>query len=252
MRTGDAMNKSFYILLHPWFLFALLVLIVNDHFLKVWYPSFISGKLSDFAGLFVFPVCLLAVFRPHLSTRRSLVLLHLSVALAFTVWKLAPVEMLLSEIHRTFSIPVPTRVKDPLDLAALIVLPLSFLFLRKQLKTRGRPSLHRAYHEIAGFLAMVVAWYSIVATSIPLYEPSGYACCEETRGNVDGDEAGEINVADAVYLVAFLYSGGVHPQCVAEGDVDGSGDKNPIREQDLIYLVNYLFRNGPPPPECPH
>jgi hypothetical protein len=41
---------------------------------------------------------------------------------------------------------------------------------------------------------------------------------------------------------------GPHPMCPEEGDADDSGR---INVADLTYLVDYLFRNGPPPPPCP-
>ena len=39
-------------------LLALTVLLVNDHVLKAWiaFPRVLTGKLSDFAGLFFFPI----------------------------------------------------------------------------------------------------------------------------------------------------------------------------------------------------
>jgi hypothetical protein len=39
-------------------LFAVAVLIVNDHVLKHRFPGLVTGKLSDFAGLFFFPLLL--------------------------------------------------------------------------------------------------------------------------------------------------------------------------------------------------
>lgn len=46
---------------HPAALAALGLLIVNDHLLKQVAPGFVTGKLSDFAGLIVFPLFLMAV-----------------------------------------------------------------------------------------------------------------------------------------------------------------------------------------------
>src|SRR3972149_6580371 len=37
---------------------AVALLLLNDHFLKQAYPSILTGKLSDFAGLFFFPFLL--------------------------------------------------------------------------------------------------------------------------------------------------------------------------------------------------
>jgi hypothetical protein len=49
-----------YPLLHPVPLFALATLILNDHVLKQRYPGWVTGKLSDVAGMVFFPLLLLA------------------------------------------------------------------------------------------------------------------------------------------------------------------------------------------------
>jgi hypothetical protein len=41
------------LLAHPYFTCALALLALNDHVLKGVAPSVVTGKLSDFAGLFV-------------------------------------------------------------------------------------------------------------------------------------------------------------------------------------------------------
>jgi hypothetical protein len=52
---------SEYPLLHPVPLVALATLILNDHVLKQRYPGWVTGKLSDVAGMVFFPLFLLAV-----------------------------------------------------------------------------------------------------------------------------------------------------------------------------------------------
>jgi hypothetical protein len=73
-------------------------------------------------------------------------------------------------------------------------------------------------------------------------------CCI-ARGNVDHDPTGQIDIADLVYLVDFMFTGGPAPECFDEGDVDGNGVV-PIDISDLVYLVDYMFTGGPPPPPC--
>jgi hypothetical protein len=46
--------------LHPTALGALALLIVNDHVLKALYPGWLTGKLSDVAGLAAFPLLVAA------------------------------------------------------------------------------------------------------------------------------------------------------------------------------------------------
>lgn len=54
-------------LLHPISLVAVGVLLLNDHVLKTYYPSWVTGKLSDMAGMVFFPLLLLTLV--DLSTR---------------------------------------------------------------------------------------------------------------------------------------------------------------------------------------
>jgi hypothetical protein len=44
---------------HPLSLAAIFLLLLNDHILKSAFPSVLTGKLSDFAGLFIFPFLLI-------------------------------------------------------------------------------------------------------------------------------------------------------------------------------------------------
>jgi hypothetical protein len=45
---------------HPLTMFSIALLLLNDHVFKVIAPSWLTGKLSDFAGLFFFPVLVIA------------------------------------------------------------------------------------------------------------------------------------------------------------------------------------------------
>jgi hypothetical protein len=75
------------------------------------------------------------------------------------------------------------------------------------------------------------------------------SCCVGDRGNVDGDPGDQTNVADLTYLVDFLFRGGPPPPCQEEGNVNGDPNED-VNVADLTYLVDFLFRGGPPPPGC--
>lgn len=49
-------------LLHPIALGGLAILIINDHVLKHFFPSFLTGKLSGFAGMLLMPLVLSGLF----------------------------------------------------------------------------------------------------------------------------------------------------------------------------------------------
>ena len=59
----------------PGFVLALVVLVLNDHVLKQAYPGWVTGKLSDVAGLVVAPL-LLAVPLTLLRVPRALPVSH--------------------------------------------------------------------------------------------------------------------------------------------------------------------------------
>jgi hypothetical protein len=81
-------------------------------------------------------------------------------------------------------------------------------------------------------------------------------CCnyDGIRGNVNGDIEERVNVADVVYLTAYLKQkppGSPAPPCFEEGDANGSGT---INVADVVYLAAYLKQKppgSPPPPACP-
>jgi len=73
------------------------------------------------------------------------------------------------------------------------------------------------------------------------------SCCTGGRGNVDGDPADEISIADLLYLVDWMFNGGPDFPCIKEADVNATGD---IDITDVIYLVAYMFQGGFPPPSC--
>ena len=66
-------------------------------------------------------------------------------------------------------------------------------------------------------------------------------------GDINGDGDGA-DIADLVYLVEYMFNSGPPPPLMETTDVNGSGDGPDIA--DLIYLVNYMFNSGPEP-NCP-
>jgi hypothetical protein len=73
------------VLLHPVALFALVVLVVNDHVLKAQFPGVITGKLSDFAGMIVAPLVLVALVRAIAPVRGRSVMVGWCAALVVGV-----------------------------------------------------------------------------------------------------------------------------------------------------------------------
>ncbi|MCJ7578708.1 MAG: dockerin type I repeat-containing protein, partial [candidate division Zixibacteria bacterium] len=62
------------------------------------------------------------------------------------------------------------------------------------------------------------------------------------RGDVDDD--GVINVVDVVFLLNYIFIDGPAPDPPCLGDVNKDGNEN---SDDVLYLISYLFLGGPPP-----
>ncbi len=62
----------------------------------------------------------------------------------------------------------------------------------------------------------------------------------------DFDGSGSINISDIVYVIRYVFSGGVAPIDIHGGDVncDGACDIS-----DIVYLLAYIFSGGPAPCE---
>ena len=66
-----------------------------------------------------------------------------------------------------------------------------------------------------------------------------------SRGDANGD--GVIDIADVVYLINYLFIDGPAPDPLDAGDANCDGT---VDIADVVYLINYLFIDGPPP-GCP-
>jgi hypothetical protein len=60
----------------------------------------------------------------------------------------------------------------------------------------------------------------------------------------DADRSGQVNVADAIYLINYLFLGGPVPNPPKVGDTNGDCRLNIA---DVVYLISYLFRGGVSP-----
>lgn len=62
------------------------------------------------------------------------------------------------------------------------------------------------------------------------------------EGDLNGDH--KVDIADIVYFVNFLFKDGPPPNPLAAGDINGDCF---VTLSDLIYLVNFIYNNGPFP-----
>jgi hypothetical protein len=73
-------------------------------------------------------------------------------------------------------------------------------------------------------------------------------CCI-IRGNVDDDDGDGVNIADLVYLVDYMFNDGPPPPCPEAANIDADPGGT-IEISDLVYLVDFMFNDGPWPPSC--
>lgn len=164
-------NRFIIVLARPSVLLAIGLLLLNDHCLKAHYPGVLTGKISDLAGLFFFPLLIAAFLGPLLARpcwrgRRlsadpvMMVALALAggwfVALKATTpsnaWAVGWLNRLTGQSNLV--------VADPSDLVALAVLPLTWHTWRRTAVPPPRRRLDRR-----GLAALGVASLAVLATS---------------------------------------------------------------------------------------
>ena len=118
-------SQSQRILLSPLFLLGLIVLLLNDFYLKAQFNNFLTGKLSDFAGLFIFPLFFAAFF-----PKRKL-LIYFLTGFLFVFWK-SPFSQSEIDLWNSISLFNLGRVIDYTDLLAVLVLPLSYFYFKTE------------------------------------------------------------------------------------------------------------------------
>ncbi|WP_437531399.1 hypothetical protein WME79_02440 [Sorangium sp. So ce726] len=151
--------RSTRTLLHPLWLGALALLVLNDHVLKGsgLLPGWLTGKLSDVAGLLVAPAVLASLLR--VTSRRGFLGAHVAIGVGFSAIKLVPEAARAVEALMALT-PLPWRITvDPTDLIALPVLLVSYRVLGEAM---GRPEPAR---PVAHRLALMAGSLACVATS---------------------------------------------------------------------------------------
>lgn len=138
----------------PAFLAALLLLLANDFVLKAAWPNWLTGKLSDVAGLFAWGFFWCVVLPSH----QRLVLA--ANAAAFIFWKSPGADGFLTWINAVQPFGIG-RVVDPTDLVALVMLPLAGWSARN-----ARPL---ASSRLAKTVAILCSVFAFTATSTLQY-----------------------------------------------------------------------------------
>ncbi len=211
------------LLAKPAIVLALGVLIANDHVFKQQFPGWVTGKLSDAAGLFVLGA-LIAWLRP-----RRLAAALIAAGAGFAVWKSELSTPLIAAWNHLSVLPVG-RVVDLTDLLALPFLAFGAKavaggpWVRRHAGREPAQSSRKARRWQSDFAVALVSLVAFTATS-KLYSfklqdhggprtvvytgsPSELAAALEACG-IDGfpeTETGEVGV----YVEARQGTGGIH------------------------------------------
>ena len=114
---------------------SLIIIILNDHYLKTAgiAPAWLTGKISDFAGLFLFPIFVLMIIRlvfyyvgKSINESKALIIILILTGAIFGAANLS--SDFSGFLSGLLSI---TNVVDPTDCVAIIMLPLVYFWWRK-------------------------------------------------------------------------------------------------------------------------
>jgi hypothetical protein len=146
------MNQRLHSLTNQYFILSLIILLTNDFYLKYQYHNWITGKLSDVAGLFVF-VYFWAAFFP-----RQKRIICIVTGLAFVYWKSAYSQPFINAFSE--NIYTIGRTIDGSDLLALFAIPIAY--------SVRQDAWAKVKMESTSIPIAIVTIFSFCATSIPI------------------------------------------------------------------------------------
>lgn len=154
---------------HPAWIACLFLLATNDHLLKGAgvLPGWLTGKASDFAGLFVAPALLALVLRAR--SKRVVAIAHVAVALGFAVVKAWEPATRACEAALGVVVPGSRMWTDPTDLVALPMVALSWIVLAPRMAPiAATPARSTALGERALAALGAVACFATSAPTEPV------------------------------------------------------------------------------------
>lgn len=157
-------QNSLRCLQHPLSLLSIAILLLNDHIFKVLSPSWLTGKLGDFAGLFFFPfivaagISLVADSSGSLSGHIGQIAIGVT-ALLFLLLKVSASANSLGQSILSIALNRPVQIiLDSTDVFALIILLPSWFLWHHQ-------SCHNTSTNKLSYVFLLVGLISCLATS---------------------------------------------------------------------------------------
>lgn len=234
-----------------WWL-AVVTLLINDHVLKTagLLPGVITGKLSDFAGLVVAPVLLVALLRANaLSARLAC---FGAVAVGFSIVKLSDTAA-AGAAGALGAIGIPSRIiADPTDLMALAVLPAAFLLTTP----RPAPVEIGPARSLVGRAGLVVGMIACMATSQnPVTSASNWQTTSFLLNSTGAPLDVRIRYYDGTLNCEEIGDKAPHalaPSAFGEGVRFnlGVGHSVPLSQPDVLEAAGQEQSPNDPPPAC--
>lgn len=139
----QAGERARSLVVHPLPVIALVVLVLNDHWLKYAgvLPGWLTGKLSDFAGVVLAPLLISELLLLALKSERVLLPVFAAVGVGFAAIKLfGPARDLYLGVSDLLLGPLGVRsasALDSTDLVALAVLPPVYWWAKRRAASRA-------------------------------------------------------------------------------------------------------------------
>lgn len=186
------------------FVAAVSLLLLNDHYLKAAYSNWITGKVSDFAGIFFVSLLLFTAY-PRAAYRTAAL-----IGAVFALWK-SPWSQPVLDL-----VPNMGRTVDYSDLIALVTMPLSYRVATDIDRYRlGRPAIAKAL--CVPILA--VTCVAVLGTSFVPYTETYSMRRSERQEPFDPAAAAKIiaEVASSNKLRCIMWCDQLHERGVYEG-----------------------------------
>ncbi|MDY8134458.1 hypothetical protein [Aquimarina sp. 2201CG5-10] len=135
------------------FITSIFLLLFNDLYLKYEYHNYLTGKLSDFAGLFAFPYFFSCFFPKKIKP------IYIFSGVLFVLWK-SELSQPIFDFAHSYEIGID-RTIDYSDLVSLLILPISYHFWKSNFRTILNPN------KVLKRIIIGVCCFSFVATTLP-------------------------------------------------------------------------------------
>lgn len=153
--VGPNSSSKLQVLVTWPFLISLSILLLNDLYLKAACHNWITGKLSDFSGLFMVTMLFYALLP------RYRWLIGLIIASLFAVWK-SPLSDPAIKFLQSQGIPYFGRVVDYSDVTAILMIPLAMAVTDNVKEAKITSSIRRAFTIPIVLLCL----FAIMGTSV--------------------------------------------------------------------------------------